>query len=182
MRFLLSLVFLAGTLCSFAQRDSMMQAFMKTLEEKNKNAIGRPFPRFDVSDGNKNISNESLHGKVVLINFWFEGCHPCLAEFDALNELYGKLKENRNFEFISFTWDDAATIKRVKENFRLQFKVLKVEAKECYRLNLQNGFPTSIILDKQGNIKYLFYGGFPDKEKAREFVMTKLLDSIKREL
>ena len=145
-----------------------------------RQATGKPFLNFVAENEQGKINNDSLKGKVVLINFWFEGCHPCLAEFDALNELALKLKENKDFEFISFTWDNAETIKRVKEKYRLQFKVYY--SKECSRLNLRLGYPTTMILDRNGIIKYVMNGGSLDPEKAREFVLTTLLPKIQQEL
>jgi thiol-disulfide isomerase/thioredoxin len=143
-------------------------------------AVGKPFLNFVAENEKGKINNDSLKGKIVLINFWFEGCHPCLAEFGALNELAQKLKENKDFEFISFTWDNAETIMRVKEKYDLQFKVFY--SKECSRLNLKLGYPTTMILDRQGIIKYIINGGTIDPLKAREFVMNTLLPQIQKEL
>ena len=149
-------------------------------EAKTRQAIGKSFPAFVAANEQGMVNNDSLKGKVVLINFWFEGCHPCLAEFDGLNELAEKLKQNKDFEFISFTWNNDEAIKRVKENYKLQFKVYY--SKECSKLNLGFGYPTTMILDRQGIIKYLVSGGTTDKEKAREFVMNTLLPEIQKEL
>jgi thiol-disulfide isomerase/thioredoxin len=153
--------------------DSLLQA-------KIREAVGKPFPSFVAANEQCSITNETLKGKVVLVNFWFEGCHPCLSEFSALNELAEKLKGHKDFEFVSFTWDNAETIQRVKEKYQLQFKVFY--SKECSRLNLNMGYPASIVLDRQGTIKYLHCGGSLDKEKAKEFVMMTLLRQIQKEL
>jgi thiol-disulfide isomerase/thioredoxin len=48
------------------------------------------------------MNDDSLKEEAVLINFWFEGFHTCLAKFGALNELAEKWKRNKEFEFISF--------------------------------------------------------------------------------
>lgn len=108
--------------------------------------------------------------------------HPCLAEFPALNELAQKLKGNKDFKFISFTWDNLETIKRVKDKYKLQFKVLSVDAKECRRLSEDNGYPTTIILDRKGIVKYLALGGSTDPDKEREYVIDTLLPKVPREL
>jgi len=182
MRLLLSLALLHLSIFSFGQAPNEpvrfdIDSFNKA---KIREATGKPFPNFVVVNEGGQINNDSLKGKVVLINFWFEGCHPCLAEFGALNELAQKLKRNKDFEFISFTWDNAETIKRVKEKYRLQFKVFY--SKECNRLNLGLGYPTTIVLDREGRIKYLVNGGSLDQEKAREFVMNTLLAKVQQEL
>lgn len=192
MRILFSGLFLLLTFICFGQTPSVFEqpvnnnSFLYNYDSffkaKEKAAVGRPFPQFAANNGKETINNKSLKGKVVLINFWFEGCHPCLAEFDALNELYVKLKGNKDFELISFTWDNAEAIKRVKGKFKLQFKVFPISNKECYRLNQNNGFPTSLVLNRSGRIAYLVSGGNADKDKAREFVMTTLLSEVIKEL
>lgn len=149
---------------------------------KASEIIGKPFPDFVAANEEGKVNNDNLKGKVVLINFWFEGCHPCLAEFGALNELAQKLKGYKDFEFISFTWDNKETIKRVKKKYKLQFKVFQAAAQECMRLNQNSGYPTTIILDRQGIIKYWKMGGMIETEKAREYVTEILLPKITEEL
>jgi peroxiredoxin len=143
-------------------------------------AIGTPFQSFAAVNEEGKINNDSLKGKVVLINFWFEGCHPCIAEFGDLNELANKLKSNKDFEFISFTWDNAETIQRVKEKYKLQFKVYY--SNQCSKLNLRLGYPTTMVLDRQGKIKYLTCGGSLNPKEIKEFVNNTLLPAIQKEL
>jgi hypothetical protein len=71
-------------------------------------------------------------------------------------------------------------IKRVKENYKLQFKVFY--SKESSTLNQKSGYPTTIILDRKGIMKYWVMGGSTDPVKAREFVMNILLPKIQQEL
>jgi peroxiredoxin len=181
MKLLFSLFFILIAGLSFAQ--STFHA--ETKEEMDSllcptgyAAIGHPYPEFKITNENKAVDNRSLHGKVVFINFWFEGCHPCMAEMEALNELFEKVKSNKDFEFISLTWDNQETIKRVKEKFALNFNIFSASEKECQRLNFGCGYPTSIILDKDGNVKNKHSGGSVKKEDARKFVMNTLLPEI----
>jgi peroxiredoxin len=83
--------------------------------------------------------------------------------------------------FISFTLDNAPTIERVKEKYRLKFPAFTVSQEEASRLNQHSGFPTSIVLDKSGKIRYMCGSGGTkanNAEKVREFVMTKLYAEI----
>jgi thiol-disulfide isomerase/thioredoxin len=141
-------------------------------------AVNHPYTEFRFTSENRIVDNQSLKGKVVLINFWFEGCHPCMAEMEALNELFKKMKSNRDFVFISLTWDNQEAIKRVKEKYALDFEVFSTSGKECQRLNFGCGYPTSIVLDKTGTLKYRHSGGPLEKEEAREFIMTRLLSEV----
>ena len=118
-------------------------------------ALNTPFPQFTANSQKEVISNELLKDKVVLINFWFEGCHPCMAEMPMLNEVHRELKANKDFLFISFTFDNKDAIQRVQKKYGLTFDVLSTSIKEWTRLNFNSGYPTTIILDKKGIIKYM---------------------------
>jgi peroxiredoxin len=180
MKLLFSITLLQLCVISFGQQPgTAVIDFDSLMKARTSQILGKPFPAFTAVNEHSTINNDSLKGKVVLINFWFEGCHPCLAEFGALNELAEKLKDNKDFEFISFTWDNQETIDRVKEKYNLQFKVFY--SKESSRLNLNSGYPATFILDKKGNIKYWNMGGTTDTDKAREYVMATLLPKLQQE-
>ncbi len=144
--------------------------------------IGKPFPSFTVITGLDTVSNKAFEGKIVLLNFWFEGCHPCMAEMKALEELQQQMKDNKSFLFVSFTSDNPETIKRVKEEYGITFPVLSKNENECSKLIFRNAFPTSIILDRKGTIKYFHSGGTTNSEEARDFIMNTLLPEVKSEL
>src|SRR5436190_22651200 len=67
-------------------------------------------PAFNMTsvDGEK-FELAALRGKVVVLNFWFTGCEPCVAEFTKLNHLVDKF-ENKGVIFIAPTLDNAATL------------------------------------------------------------------------
>jgi peroxiredoxin len=141
-------------------------------------SVGHPYVKFKLTNDKKTIDNQSINGRVVFINFWFEGCHPCLAEMDALNKLFEKMKDNEDFVFISITWDNQETIKRVKEKYSLSFDIFTASPKECQALNYNCAYPTNIVLDKTGVLRYMYNGGSLDKTEADKFVMTTLLTKI----
>ena len=181
MRVLLSLFFILMAGLSFAQSTLHTQS----REEMDSlmcpigyAAFGHPYGEFKIKNENKTVDNLSIKGKVVLINFWFEGCHPCMAEMDALNNLFKKMNSNKDFVFISLTWDDKETVKRVKEKYGLAFEVFSASTEECQRLNFGCGYPTSIVLDKSGIVKYRRSGGSIKTEEANEFIEKTLLSEI----
>ncbi|MEO8769123.1 MAG: TlpA disulfide reductase family protein [Ferruginibacter sp.] len=146
---------------------------------KEKESIGKLFPQFNSTFNGRIITKDSLRGKVVFINFWFAACPPCIAEMSALNELYKKFSSNKNFEFISFTYESPARIILLKKKYSIKYKVASVTRQECYRLNQNNGFPTSIVLDREGVIHDLFTGGdIEDKKEAKDFIISMVYKSI----
>ena len=182
MKWLVCLVFVQISITCLGQVPSSRPTFNADSFNRAKlmEPLGKPFNGFTVANEEGPLNNDSLKGKIVLINFWFEGCHPCIAEFPALNELADKLKDVKDFEFISFTWDNQETVKRVKEKFKLQFRVYSTQ--ESSKLNYRLGYPTTIILDRQGIVKYITSGGPIDPEKARNHIMTEILPRIQQEL
>lgn len=181
MKLLLSIFFLAVCSTLFSQSlpvDSSRtnSALMDCLS--GYGPTGEPYPEFTLENETRKVTNQSLKGKVVLINFWFEGCHPCMAEMDALQTLYKRMKSYKDFEFISITWDNKETIKRVKDKFGLSFEVFQASQPECTRLNLACGYPTSLIIDKSGILRYRHHGGSTKIPEAAAFVENTLATEI----
>jgi peroxiredoxin len=142
------------------QRDSIIQS-----------KIGTPFLDFSATSVNgKIISEKQLQGKVTLINFWFAGCTPCIAEFDALNDLYDKFKDHPSFQFLSLTFDPEESVRETRLKYDIPYDVSSIKREECHRLNFDSGFPTSIIVDRQGKIVFIKYGGSTDPTKAAKAV------------
>lgn len=178
-KFYLALLFATTLMFAQTNAQTISQSEMDSLMcPFGKHALGEPYVQFKIANGNSAIDNQTLKGKVVLINFWFEGCHPCMAEMAALNDLYKKMSDNKDFLFISITWDNDETIARVKNKFGLQFEVFAASSMECSRLNYGCGYPTSLILDKSGIIRFKHNGGSVKEKEAREFVGNILFQEI----
>jgi peroxiredoxin len=176
MKLYLILIFLFGGLLCYGQEQPIN--FDSLVIVKQKESIGKPFPLFKVALQNSVFTNQDIKGKVVFINFWFANCPPCIAELDALNTLYNKLKHRRGFEFISFTYESPKTIQRLAKKYHMQYKIMSVSQQECYRLNQNNAFPTSIILDKNGIIQFISFGGTTDKAAAKKAVLTDYYQEV----
>jgi len=182
MRSLLTVILALVTQLLFAQSTSLLDTidrqFLKISCPKALAQIDKECPAFTFKDGNQIINNNDLKGKVVFINFWFEGCHPCIAEVEALNELYEKLRDNKDFLFVSISTDDKKIIARVKEKYAIKYPVISSTHTDCQQLNFNCGFPTSIIVDKNGMIKFFHNGGSIEKDIANEYILKSVLPKI----
>lgn len=117
------------------------------------------------------ITEKQLIGKVILINFWFEHCDPCIAELPALNELYLKYRNHPEFQLLSFVREYPESAEKCVQKFNITYPVCPVADKESRRLNFGSGFPTNISVDTQGKIIRIKNGGPIDSEKAKEEVL-----------
>ena len=110
---------------------------------------------FDFADENGNIRNtSSLRGKVVFINFWASWCPPCRAEFPSIETLYSQFKDNPDVFFLTINEDSDLAKGRAyldNENFSVpMYQSISNVSSEVYSGTL----PTTLVLDKEGVIRY----------------------------
>jgi peroxiredoxin len=170
MRFLI-FIFSITVLCPItlsAQEDKFLADFFHKTDSILQSKIGTLYPDFTATtlDG-KTISDRQLIGRVTIINFWFEACAPCIAEFDALSELYHKFKDDSSFQFLSFTFEQVEDAKAIVQKFNIPYDVSSISHEECSsRLNFGFGFPTTIIINQSGKIVFIKHGGSTDTVKV----------------
>ena len=124
-------------------------------------------------DGNDVDDSLFAKNKVTVVNFWFSGCKPCVGELSKLNELNEKLKEMGG-EVVGINMDtldnNEAGIKEAKEIMKAQgasYKNLTFDSNSTVGNYAGNGnimaFPTTVLVDKDGNIVgEPFMGGIDD--------------------
>jgi len=148
----------------------------KQLEEKRTAVIGSKYLEFNAKTlQGKTITQDNLPGKITVIDFWEESCHPCMELFDFFNKLYLQYKENSAFQLFTFTSDSKEIAENVVETHNLLFDVACVEKKEITRLNYQTGFPSVLIIDPSGNVSYFKLGLAEKEKKEMEVEIDKLL-------
>ena len=133
--------------------------FNANIDEQKSDKTAQPNLDFDFEreDGlSKNTSE--LRGKVLFINFWASWCPPCRAEFPSIEKLYSKFKGNPDILFLTINEDEdlsAAKSYINQEKLTLPFyKTMKAVPKEIYNGTL----PTTIVMDKNGKIRYRHEG------------------------
>ena len=115
---------------------------------------GKPLPNFHglTIDG-KPFDSKELKGGIVVINFWFENCPPCIAEMPELNQLVTK-HANKKVRFIGITHDLPRRAKRFQKRIPYYYQVISLTKEEIAKLNINHGFPSNILVGKDGKILY----------------------------
>lgn len=123
--------------------------------------IGKSTPDYKMKDiyGNT-ISSENTKGKVVVLNFWFTACKPCISEIPELNEVYEKYINDTNVVFASITFDKQDKVNLFLKKYPIQYPMVSDAKEVCDLFNISS-YPTNIVIDKEG--KYFDYtsGSFP---------------------
>ena len=126
-----------------------------------------------------NLKNDRLldfstfKGNVVLLEFWFKFCGPCVKAVPGLNELKIKYKEDDfllyGVEFReNFPQENLqAYVSKIKMNYPTLYKGAALADEYSVQ-----AAPTFMIIDKSGNILYL-ESGF-DKEKIERIIKENL--------
>jgi len=153
------------------------------LKNFNQCIIGKKAPNFiaKTTDG-KTIELNNLKENVVVINFWFISCSPCVAEIPGLNDIAEKYKTDK-IQFIGITRDNEVDLdKFYKTKVKFNFKTIP-NNKNIYNtiFMLQSGFPTTILIDKEGIIRLITSGGRIDKNASDE-IKSKLIPYIEKYL
>lgn len=137
------------------------EAFRRMQEMQDPNANFVPglkattFTAFDI-EGSK-IDLNTLKGKVVVLNFWFTSCQPCVIEMPDLNALAKKYKGKATF--ISITFDSKEKVTSFLTNHT--FNYTHIAANETIINDYKViGFPTHILIDQNGEIVLRKVGNF----------------------
>lgn len=114
-------------------------------------ASTNPSVIFSDGEGNR-IDAANQAGKVVFINFWATWCPPCIAEMPSIDKLYAQFKDNDRMVFVMADVDNQyEKSMQFMEDRNLDLPV-HVPTGEIPGQWLGGAIPTTIILDKQGQI------------------------------
>jgi peroxiredoxin len=121
----------------------------------------------------KRISLAEMKGKVVLLDFYFIGCFPCMQTLKPLNKIFDKYK-NKPLVIASLTERDSAkTVMAFEKNYHIDYPGF-VGAADVVKSYHVSGFPTFYFIDKEGKIANVFLGAADNFEEK----VTSILDNL----
>ena len=119
---------------------------------------GSPSPSFNYPDSSgKNISLESLKGKLVYVDVWATWCGPCKAQIPFLKHLEEKYREE-DIAFVSLSIDQLKNISKWKDMIvDKELEGIQIIADKAWRSKFVTdyvieGIPRFILIDKDGNL------------------------------
>jgi thiol-disulfide isomerase/thioredoxin len=112
------------------------------------------------------MTSEDLKGKVTVVDLWATWCPPCVAEIPIYNELYD-----------AFRGQDVAIVGIAVESPRrdipskvrqlgIKYPVLIGDDEVLHAFGRIQGYPTTVVIDKEGKIYKQYMGSMPHKEET----------------
>jgi peroxiredoxin len=120
---------------------------------------GSQAPQFELeaSDGTMVRLDEYL-GEVVLLNFWATWCAPCRIEMPLLQSTFESY-EDQGFVVLGIDFDESADlVASFGEELGLSFPLLIDPGGKVQQLYKVRGYPTTVVLDRQGRIQSYHIG------------------------
>jgi peroxiredoxin len=122
----------------------------------------------------KKVSLSQLKGKVVLMDFYFIGCHNCMDALASLNNLYKKYK-NQQFVIASITGrDNLKSVLAFDKSHHIKYPgyVNGADVVKSYHVD---GFPTFYFIDREGKVAHVALGYDKDFEANATSIINALL-------
>ena len=131
-------------------------------DQSSETGEASPFKNFSGTDYDGNAVDESLfsNNAVTVVNFWFTGCKPCVAELSRLNELNDAIKSmggeviGINTETFDGNEDAIKEAASVLESQGAAYRNLSIDSDSDagkYASAIM-AFPTTILVDRNGAI------------------------------
>jgi peroxiredoxin len=110
------------------------------------------------------VSLEQLHGKVVMLNFWASWCGPCRTEMPLLEQMH-KRYSSLGFTLLGVNVEaNTADAERWLKDTPVSFPVLFDRDSKVSKLYNVSAMPSTVFIDRKGNIRYLHKGYKPGDE------------------
>jgi thiol-disulfide isomerase/thioredoxin len=125
-----------------------------------------PAPDFALkTKSGSNLRLSELRGEVVLLNFWASWCGPCREEMPLLDEIH------QRYEPLGFTVlgvnveEDSRAAKALLEQIPVSFPILFDSQSTVSKLYDVSAMPSTVLIDRDGNMRYLHRGYKPGYEQ-----------------
>jgi len=143
----------------------------KRINDQWKN---KPLPAGDLKmiDGSTK-SFSDFKGSILVINFWYINCGPCIVEMPYLNKLVDKYSDD-DIQFLALSFDSIPDIKNFLN--KTDFKYDQGSISRSFMYDFTPVSPGHFIVDKNGIIRDIIIGAPRDTK----LIFDKLINLIEK--
>lgn len=142
----------------------------------NAATLDQPAPDFTLKSlSGKNLKLSEYAGNVVMLNFWASWCGPCRKEMPLLNALQKKY-EALGFVILGINVEQELKLaKSFLADTPVDFPVLFDSSNAVSQAYDVIAMPTTILIDRSGNMRYLHKGYKAGDEKKYKKLVKQLV-------
>ena len=146
----------------------------KSMFTNVKELTGLDAPNFRVVNAdNQSFELYDLENTVVVINFWFSKCAPCIEEMPDLNRLKEKY-EGQRVVFLAMTVEDYKYTEKFLDKNTFNFEIIP-EAQTVAAAYKTIGYPTTVVVDVNKKVDKVYSGSMTDVFGILDKEITKCL-------
>jgi thiol-disulfide isomerase/thioredoxin len=126
---------------------------------------GSAAPAFQLDSlAGKPVNLADYKGQVVLLNFWASWCGPCRKEMPILEQLH-KQYRSKGFSLVGVNVEpNSADALTMLKSVPVSFPILFDRDSTVSKLYQVQGMPNTVIVDRQGRVRYVHRGYKPGEE------------------
>jgi thiol-disulfide isomerase/thioredoxin len=138
--------------------------------------VNIPAPDFTLEgrSGN-NIRLEDHRGEVVMLNFWASWCGPCRQEMPLMDDIYSRYRD-LGFTILAVNVDENRDeALRFLDSVPVSYPILYDPESSVSELYEVPAMPTTVMIDRDGQARYIHYGYKPGYETEYEAQIRELV-------
>ena len=162
----------------------------KLMQRVESYASADPAPEMKFKEwiGHEPIPLEYLRGRVVLLDFWATWCGPCISTFPRLRSWHKKYGGDR-FIIVGVTQyygqqdgkrmtplQELDFLNEFKAKHKLPYPFAIAEASEAPMKYGISAYPTTVLLDRKGVVRYIGIGAGAEESENLEDTIKKVLE------
>ncbi len=153
-------------------------------------------PEWSLTDADgKVISSKQLKGKVYVLDFWANWCHPCKASLPGMQAAADHYKNDKDVEFLFIDTQEfisdykekaKAYLKEKGLDIHLVFdgkaknaKVNDVLSSQVMKQFTVSGIPMKVVVDAKGNVRFVAIG-YKGSPSALKDEMVEMVEQAKK--
>ena len=114
---------------------------------------GTPAPRFHAkTTSGESFNNESIKGKVVLLEFWASWCKYCEQEESFVEKLNKEFAEKGLIVLAIDVAESKKTVKKYLQEHPRACRIVLTEDTNLAAMYQANVYPIYVVIDRDGNI------------------------------
>jgi peroxiredoxin len=122
-----------------------------------------------------NVRLADLRGQVVLVNFWATWCGPCRQEMPVLERIHQRYQD-MGFSVLGVNVEgESGPARALAAETGVSFPVLIDAGQKISKMYDLKAMPSTVIVDRDGNVRYVHRGYKPGDEEKYVQVLKELI-------